>query len=416
MASDGGRPFYGWAVVAAVFAMLAVASGLGFYNLTVYLRALVDEQGFSVGAASGATAVFFLTSGVVGLGVAALLARVDVRLVIAAGAAAAGVALFFLGRVGELWQLYLVYALFGAGFAASGLVPGTTLIARWFSRRRSVALSVASTGLSVGGVLLTPLCASLIDDRGLAEVTPYLAVAYVLGIVPVATLVLRPSPAALGLAPDGDPVDVGSAARPPDGTPLADAVRSRFFLVVTASFVLAMLAQVGGLAHLYNLAAERLDEDTGARAVQVVAVTSIVGRLAGGWLVTVVPMRMVTLALIVLQAVAMLALAAASDTGSLLVAAVLFGITVGNLLMLQPLLLASAFGVLDYARIYARSQLLVTMGTAAGPAIVGTLHDTAGTYGPALVVAATASLLSFAVLIVSGPIVPSARRPRLAPA
>lgn len=42
-------------VVGAVFAMLAVAAGLGFYNMTVYLRALVDERGFSVGQVSGAT-------------------------------------------------------------------------------------------------------------------------------------------------------------------------------------------------------------------------------------------------------------------------------------------------------------------------------------------------------------------------
>ena len=48
--------------------------------------------------------------------------------------------------------------------------------------------------------------------------------------------------------------------------------------------------------------------------------------------------------------------------------ALFFGATVGNLLMLQPLLLAEAFGVREYPRIYL-SQLLSTLGVAPGPAL-----------------------------------------------
>jgi hypothetical protein len=47
--------FQGWWVVAGVFVMLTVTAGFGFYGLPVYLRALTLEQGFSVGAVSGAT-------------------------------------------------------------------------------------------------------------------------------------------------------------------------------------------------------------------------------------------------------------------------------------------------------------------------------------------------------------------------
>ena len=189
-----GGVFRGWWVVTGVFVMLLVTAGIGFYGLAVYLRALTVEQGFSVGAVSGATAVFFLVSGLTGIPVAAHMSRHDPRPMIAAGAVAGGISLALLGRVDAVWQVYLVYALFGAGFAASSLVPGTTLVTRWFTRRRSVALSVASTGLSAGGVVLTPLVADLIGRHGLSTVAPWLGLAMVLGVVPVTALLLRPSP------------------------------------------------------------------------------------------------------------------------------------------------------------------------------------------------------------------------------
>lgn len=397
------RVFRGWWVVAGVFVMLLVTAGVIFYGLAVYLRALTVEQGFSVGVVSGATAVFFLVSGLVGIPVAALLSKHDPRPLIAAGATASAVSLYLLGRVQEVWQLYLVYVLFGAGFAASSLVPGTTLVTRWFARRRSVALSVASTGLSAGGVVLTPLVAAAIDRYGLAAVTPYLAAVLLVGVVPVTALLLRPSPEALGLLPDGDPT-------PPPGRPAAyagmlatDAWRTRFFAAVTLAHLLAMLAQVGGIAHLYNLVAERADPAFAKYVMSLLAISSLVGRLAGGWVAARTSMRGLALALMLGQAAALWVLATSEGRTALLVTTVGFGITVGNLLMLHPLLLAERFGVRDYGRIYSRSQLVATFGVAIGPATIGALHDAVDGYGVAFALAGVASVLAAGVLSLSGP-------------
>lgn len=400
--APGGRFFYGWAVVAAVFTMLAVVSGLSFYNLTVYLRALTTEQGFSVAGVSGATAVFFLTGGIVGLPVARLIERHDPRPTIAGGALLGGASLALLGQVSALWQVYVLYVVFGAGFSAAGLVPGVTVVTRWFTRRRSVALSVASTGLSVGGIVITPLTAGLISRHGLGAVTPWLGLAFVVGIIPVTAAVVRSSPAALGLQPDGDPAppeDGDGAAHVLDGVPYAVARTTRFFIAVTAAYVLVMLAQVGGLAHHFNLVSERLDEARAATAVSVVAATSVVARLVGGWLATRVPIRALTVVLMVAQALALVLLAAGQGSAALYAGSVAFGLTIGNLLMLHPLLLAEAFGVREYGRIYSMSQLVMTVGVAAGPAVVGVVHDGTGGYGLALTMAATASGAGAAVLL-----------------
>ncbi len=161
--------FPGWWVVAGCFIVLTVSSGLGFYGLAVYLNAFSNEKGWPLSTISLATTMFFVVGGFVGVLVARWIARWDVRFVIVGGAVVGGVALAGLGRVEEQWQLFVVYAVFACGWAAAGLVPATTVVTRWFHTRRSVALSVASTGLSAGGILITPFAKQLLDTQGLAE-------------------------------------------------------------------------------------------------------------------------------------------------------------------------------------------------------------------------------------------------------
>ncbi len=397
------RVFQGWWVVAGVFVMLTVTAGFGFYGLPVYLRALTREHGFSVGAVSGATAVFFLVSGFVGVPVAGWIGRHDPRALVAAGAVTCGAALALLGRVSEVWHVYAVYALFGVGFAASSLVPGTTLVARWFSRKRSIALSVASTGLSAGGVVLTPTVAAVVEDRTLADVAVWLGLAVVIGVVPVTTWLLRASPEAVGLRPDGDPEPPPGSAAAFLGESAETALRSRYYACVTGAHLLAMLAQVGGIAHLYNLVAERRDPGLAATALSLLAISSLVGRLLGGVVAERVSMRGLAIVLMVGQMAALCVLAVTDGAAAILITTVAFGLTVGNLLMLHPLLLAERFGVRDYGRIYSRSQLVATLGVAGGPLFIGGLHDVVDGYGIAFAVAGLASLLAAGVLAVSGP-------------
>ncbi len=387
------RIYYGWYVVAALFVMLTVASGLAFYNLSVYMNALVVAYGFPVGAVSSATALFFVSSGFAGLLAGRLIQRFDPRWTIALGGVLGAGALLALGRVTELWQLYLVYALFGAGHACASLVPATTLVTRWFDRQRSIALSVASTGLSIGGVLLTPASAALIGNLGLEMAMPRLALLWFLGIVPVTMLVVRGRP--------GMTTGSGGAAAVASGWAYADAIRSRFFALVTAAWVLAMLAQVGGIAHLFNLAATRVDATVGATAVSVMASASIVGRFAGGWLLTRVDTRRFALVCLAGQSLSMLVLALVEGAPGMLLGALLFGLTVGNLLMLQPLLLAEVYGVRDYGRIFSLSQWLTTLGVASGPLLIGVLYDFQGGYVLSFLAAALASAVGWTLVMLA---------------
>ena len=395
--------FPGWRVVAGAFIILMTSAGLGFYGLAVYLNAFSRERGWDVAAVSLATTVFFFVSGAFGLVVARLIARYDIRYVIVGGGLFGGVSLALLGQVQQQWQLYLAYSVFAIGFAGAGLIPVTTVVTRWFHRRRGVALSVASTGLSAGGVLITPAAKWLIDERGLEAGTPILGLVFVLGTVPFALWLIRPDPGAVGWMPDGERSVAGVAAPPPTGVAYVDAVRTRFYTAVTIGYVLALGSQVGGIQQLVRLAEERTDRRTATLATLFLAGTSIVARLIGGRVVTMVPMMGFTVVLAVLQMAALVALAFAGSTVTLLLAIVLFGATVGNILMLQPLLIAERFGVIDYPRIFSRSQFFTTLGVAGGPLLLGWLHDHGGGYRTSYLVAGACALAGAGVLAWGGP-------------
>ncbi len=390
--------FPGWQVVAAAFTVLTVSAGLGFYGLAVYLNAFSREQGWEVASISAATTVFFIVGGFVGLGIARVMARRDVRQIVVFGGVLGAVALAALGRASEPWHLYVLYGFFALGWACAGLVPATTVVTRWFHTRRAVALSVASTGLSVGGILITPFAKWLLDSQGLRAGTPWLGLIWVVGIIPITLWLLHPDPAAKGWEPDGRRVTAGSAPAVMEGTPYSSAVRTRFFWAVTIGYVLILGSQVGAIQQLVKLMEERTDRASATLATTVLAATSVVARLIGGRIAPRVDLVRLTLTLALIQAASMVLVAVFDVRWMLFMAIILFGATVGNLLMLQPLIVADRFGVRDYPRIFSRSQFVTTFGTAGGPLLLGFLHDAAGGYDTSYVVAGVCSLTGAAIL------------------
>ncbi|MDF1766930.1 MAG: MFS transporter [Gammaproteobacteria bacterium] len=417
--------YYGWKIVAAILFTLTFSSGLSFYNHSIYLNALAATPAFTVQTASVAVSLFFFSGGLAGLWVARWVQHYDPRYCLSAGAIVSAAALSTLPFVKTVPQLYAVYCVFGVGFSASSLIPATTIVARWFKRRRAMALSIASTGLSLGGVILTPVCVLLVERLGFEVAAPIMGLIYVVGVIPAAWIWLRASPEAMGLRIDGDaeieaPEEKGDSARIElsdekpsaaaqghfeDGLSFREARGTRFFWGIAPAYIFLLMAQVGGIAHQFGLARETLSESQTALAVAILPVMSIIGRLLGGWVVGKVPIRRFALFIMLLQILALALLSLGAGPIALCFGLGLFGCTVGNLLMLQPLLIAEAFGLREYARIFSVANLMSSWGTAAGPAVMGyvfALND--NQYGGAYLFAAAAAAVGFALFASGGPL------------
>jgi len=378
-----------------------MSSGVGFYGLAVYLNAFSNEFGWSVSSISLATTSFFLVGGLSGLWIAKFIAAHDVRIMILGGAVLGTVALYLMGFVEHRWQLFAVYILYALGWSAAGLGPATTVVTRWFHAKRASALALASTGLSVGGIVVTPLIKWIIDDRGIRGGSPWLALIWLLGIAPVTVLFLRPYPQPFGWLPDGERVVEGETPVV-TGTPLHEAVKTRFFFAVSIGYIFALGAQVGAIQQMVKLVEERTDKETATAAVFVLSAMSIFGRFAGGRLIPRTNMIRFTIGVAAVQAIALAALSFMESPLPILLTIGLFGTTLGNMLMMQSLLIADRFGVRDFPRISARVGLIAFSGTAIGPLLLGWLHDAAGGYRASYLAASMCSLISVVIFASAG--------------
>lgn len=393
--------FPGWWVVSACFTLLTFSSGLGFYGLAVYLQAFSRELGWSVSSISLATTFFFLVGGISGVWIAKFIAKHDVRIMVIGGATLATAALFSMRFVEQRWQLFVVYCFYALGWSASGMGPVTTVVTRWFHVRRASALAVASTGLSMGGIVVTPFIKWILDTQGIRNGSPWLALIWFCGTVPVTLFLLRAFPQPYGWLPDGARAAPGEIANI-SGTPLADAVRSRFFKAITFGYIFALGAQVGGALQLVKLVEERTDRSTATLATIALSSMSIISRFVAGRIIPKVDMARFTVGLAALQGFSLASIALNESRIGLLLSIALFGITIGNMVMMQSLLLAERFGVRDYPRIAARSGLISFSGTALGPLLLGWLYDVAGGYRSAYLAAATCSLIGAALFSLAG--------------
>ena len=225
-----------------------------------------------------------------------------------------------------------------------------------------------------------------------------IGIAYVIGVIPLTVLVVRSSPQSVGQEPDGAEAPPPGTVRVVEGTPFSEAFHSPFFKYITGAYILVMLAQVGGIAHLFTVAKSRVDPETARAAISLLALSSVFARLIGGWIASRV--RLVPLAAVftVMQFGGLVLIAFADNRLTILVSTVAFGASVGNLLMLQPLILGDAFGVAEYPRIYATSQVFTMFGVAGGPYVLGAIFDWHGTWRLPYLLAAGASLAAFATM------------------
>jgi len=402
MSKTSTGPFFGWAVLIAIGYSLMIGAGLVFYAMSVLLETIVSSTSFSVSQISTANTIFLLTAGFMGIAVGEMISRYDVRYTVCSGALVLLASFYLLPETSSLWEIYACYVLIGIGYAMTALVPATTLVARWFIRRRALALALTQSGLSLGGIVLTPLLAGLLSEFGLTAMRGPVPVILILLIVPLSLLLMRPDPHDMGLTPDGDTLEAGQTPASQIGMSATQAIRTRFFILSAIASVFAMATQVGTIAHIFNWGLERADAATAAATLALMAFCSLTGRLICGAFLDRLNIYPFVLALYLLQTLAMIGIAFAEGYLMVTLMTVLFGATVGNILMSQPLLIGKAFGVREFPRILSVNQLIMNGGVSLGPLLIGLVYDFGGGYQNAFILVGLISLLAFVCLWLAG--------------
>ena len=213
---DGAKRFFGWSVAWAAFALAVFTWGIGFYGPSVFLQTLHTSHGWSISEISVAITFHFLLSAVL----IAYLPEIHRRFGIAGttfgGALLMGIGLIGWSGVWQPWQLFVAAVPSAAGWATTSGAALNAIVARWFDRDRPKAMGLAFNGASVGGVLFVPLWVFLIDRLGFQIAALSVAVVAAGVIAFLSARYFNPTPASLGLAPDGDGASGSSRNRDRD--------------------------------------------------------------------------------------------------------------------------------------------------------------------------------------------------------
>lgn len=398
--------YYGWAIVFACSTLLFVSVGVGYYGLAVYLGPLQEIHGWSNGQVSLATGLYFAASGLTGALIGPLIDRHGARPWMAPGIILIGLSSLGIGHVGQLWQLYLVYLGLAIGTGMSAGVAVNATLARWFLHRRAWAMAVSSTGVSLGGVVLSPLNGFLIEGFGLEVATPIMGALIVVVGLPIVLFVLVWDPRQMGLPQDG----LGDHAAPTirnAARSLANqtrtwtiraATRTVAFWAILLSFLIVLLAQTGFILHQTAFLEERLGSLTAATTtLSVTAFGSIVARLiVGRFFADRVDLRILTVIMFVVQGAAALIVIHIDHAALTFIAILVFGFTIGNVYMLQSLLTSDVFGYVSFGTVYGLIAMATQLSSGAGPWMIGFMHDFTGSYTWPLTIAA---LLTFAAVL-----------------
>ena len=184
--------FYGWVIVAVGIVVGCIGMG-GLMSFGVFLQPMANSLGWSRAGISTGSTLGFLSMGVGGFLWGRLFDRYGARVVVMLGGLLQGLGLV---AASQAQSLPVFLAAYGAvvGLAVGAFyVPLTAATASWFTRHRSLAVSLVSAGLALGTTLMAPLARWLIvtHDWRFAMLTLGL-IAW--AVILPAALLLRPAP------------------------------------------------------------------------------------------------------------------------------------------------------------------------------------------------------------------------------
>lgn len=382
-----GKIYYGWAIVVACNLISCITWGVAIFNQGVFVAYYVSAYNWSPVLLSIGPVLFHLWAGFAGIIVGRIVDRYGPRLVLLAGAGLVCLATIGFGLVREVWHTYPAFLILGTGFACIHTVTLGKIVARWFVRQRNRAMAAATFGAGIGGALLVPLNAVMIETYGLLSGGITLAAITLIVIVPCAIWVVRDGPETLGLQPDGDGAAVhddidticGSSQDTQEWT-VSNALRTTAFWGLSICFGLGMIAQSAYLFHQVSFLQNTLGLVGAAFVVTVTTLSGIVGRVIFILVGNRMSPKQWAAVVFALQALSFVVLAFAESSIDMTIGSALFGLTMGVVVTLQPLLTAHCFGRVSFGRIYGPIYLSIRLGSALGPALVGGMLALSGDY------------------------------------
>jgi predicted MFS family arabinose efflux permease len=382
---SGKSSFYGWRIVGALAVTETISWGIVYYAFTVFIAPMERDLGWSRAELTGGFSLALLIMGAIAYPVGGWVDKHGARALMTVGSIAAALLVVAWSRVSSLPAFYAIWAGLGVCAAAVLYEPAFAIVAAWFVRRRGRALAIITFAAGLASTIFVPLSDALLGAFGWRDAVLILGLLLGAVTIPLHAVVLRRRPSDLGLLPDGEDHSLLQKVPRQIGKTLSDALHSRYFWLLVASFSLIMLAASAIRVHFIPFLIDAgIDPSTAAVASGTIGIMQVLGRLLFAPLESRLSTRALTVGIFALQIGAVSLLLVGTSTAMIGLFIVLFGMSVGATTLARPAAIASAFGPSHYGRISSVLALFLTISSTIAPVGAGLIYDRSGNYAPVL--------------------------------
>lgn len=196
--------FPGWLVVASGFVIMATCYTIFVNCMSLFQPLIVSDLGVSLAQYNISNAIFTVVSVIGSLVIGHVADKVSGRILGSLTVIATSAVLVGMSFVGELWQVYVLFAVSGCFAVASTRLLISLVTANWFTAKRGLAISIALSGSGFGGAILSPIVSSLIVSVGWRSTFLVLAAVCIVAALPITAYSFRTKPSEIGLKPLGE--------------------------------------------------------------------------------------------------------------------------------------------------------------------------------------------------------------------
>jgi len=397
------KPFYGWIIVGVTFLIGMTESGAVQNILSVFMKPMIAEFGWSRTAITGSIAFGSICAGILSPFVGPLLDRHGPKIVAFVSILVMSAGLICMALITRIWQLYLFFGL-GRMIAVGVLsMVITVTVSNWFVRKRGRAMGVTWLGPRVGSVIFPALLQFIILTMGWRMAWSVLGLLVFLISGLPAWFFLRRRPEDFGLLPDGarNPEvkyhDNASRTVPSTATqkisdPVwtrAQALRTRGFWNLTFVHSLLPFIQAGINFHIFPFLTDSgLDEITAVFVLSTIAASGALGSIVWGYFserhdiqrFLAVNIFCNGLVFLLLFWVVQFKVAPVSGTGLIFLLAAFHGMIHGGRHPIMDSVWGHFFGRKSLGSIFSAANLFRFTANACGPVFAAVCFDMYGSY------------------------------------
>jgi MFS family permease len=281
----------------------------------------------------------------------------------------------------------------------------TSAVASRFEASRGIAFAITLSGASLSATAFPLLATWLIGTYGWRAAFPAMSGIWAAIVIPTLFLCFRGAQdvhrkQSVAMPSHAMPV----AAKILTGLTLSEGLRSPTLYKLLLASGLFSFTAIGALVHFVPILTDSGAAPLAAAGIaSLIGIFSIVGRLGTGLLLDKFPGHLVGAAAFMLPIItAVLLLFAGANPVCQAIAAAALGLTVGSEVDVVAFLAAKHFGLKNFGALYGALVMALSMGTAFGPLVAGTVFDHYGSYAPFLMLAIVLMAVSALALVSLG--------------